>query len=90
MYIIFLLFISDTSIRYFFYKPDQCFDHFNFVYNRMRDCKSRVEKILNTNERKNLMSKDVVIKLGIAGNFQEENLDLISRRTCIVQFSLFR
>lgn len=84
----FLKFISDTSIRYLFYKPAKCFDHFDFVYNRMRDCKSRVEKILNTKERKNIMPKEVVIKIGIIGNFQEENLDLISRRTCTVQFTL--
>lgn len=75
----YFLFISDTPICYFFYKPAKDFDHFHYVYNLIRDCKTRVEKILLSKEqKKNFMSTDVVIKIGIAGHFNEDNLNLIS------------
>lgn len=79
------VFISGTPIQYFFYKPDQDFNHFHYVYNLIRNCKSRVEHIHLIKEQKNnLMSKDVFIKIGIAGNFHEDNLHLISGGTCTV------
>lgn len=78
-------FVSDTPIRYFFYQPAQDFEHFHYVYNLIRDCKSRVEKMpFNKEQKEYFMSKDVIIKIGIAGNFHEENLNLISRGTCTV------
>lgn len=74
--------ILDKPIRYFFYKPAQDFDHFHYVYNLIRECKSRVEKIhLKKKQKISFMSKDVVIKIGIAGDVYEENPNLISRGT---------
>lgn len=79
---------SDKPIRYFFYKPAQDFDHFHYVYNLIRECKSRVEKIhLKKKQKISFMSKDVVIKIGIAGDVYEENPNLISRGTCTVLLS---
>lgn len=77
------LFISDMPIRYLFYKPDDDFDHFHYIYNLIRDCESRVEKILcSKGQKNNFTSKDVVIKIGIAGHFHENDLNLISGGTC--------
>lgn len=73
--------IFDTPVRYLYFKPAKHFHHFHFVYNLIRDCKSRVEKALCIIDQTNLMSEDVVIRIGIAGNFHEDNLNLISRRT---------
>lgn len=85
VFFFYFIFISDTPIRYFFYQPAQDFEHFHYVYNLIRDCKSRVEKMpFNKEQKDNFMSKDVIIKIGIAGNFHEENLNLISRGTCTV------
>lgn len=72
--------IFDIPVRYLYFKPAKHFHHFHFVYNMMRDCKSRVEKALCIIDQTNLMSEDVVIRIGIAGNFHEDNLNLISRR----------
>lgn len=84
-FLIIFFFISDTPIQYFFYKPDQDFSHFYYVYNLIRNCKSRVENVLLSKEQKNnSMPKDVVIQIGIAGNFYEDNLHLISGGTCTV------
>lgn len=44
-----------------------------------------MENVLLSKEQKNnSMSKDVVIQIGIAGNFYEDNLHLISGGTCTV------
>lgn len=75
--------ISDHSITYIFYQPGQDFDHFHYVYNLIRNCESRVENIhLSKEKKRNLMPKDVVIKIGIVGIFHEDNLHLISGGTC--------
>lgn len=81
--ICFIFFISDMPICYLFYKPAGDFDHFHYIYNLIRDCKSRVEKILfGKGQKNNFTSKDVVIKIGIAGHFHENDLNLISGGTC--------
>lgn len=77
MTIISIIFIiSDTPIQYLFYQPDQGFNHFHYVYNLIRNCKSRVENIHLSKEQ------NVVIKIGIVGIFHEDNLHLISGGTC--------
>lgn len=77
--------ISDTPIQYFFYQPGQDFNHFHYVYNLIRNCKSRMENIHpSKEEKKNLMPKDVVIKIGIVGSLKEDNLHFISGGTCTV------
>lgn len=76
MTIISIIFIiSDTPIQYLFYQPDQGFNHFHYVYNLIRNCKSRVENIHLSKEQ------NVVIKIGIVGIFHEDNLHLISGGT---------
>lgn len=50
----------------------------------MRNCKSRIEKTQCSKDRWNSMPKDVFVKIGIAGNFNQDNLNLISRRSCKV------
>lgn len=85
-------FISDTPIRYFFYQPAQDFEHFHYVYNLIRDCKFRVKQMLfNKGQKDNFMSKDVIIKIGIAGHFndkililyQEEHVQYIFRKIAV-------
>lgn len=43
----------------------------------MKDCKSRLEKIQGIQEGTFFMSKEVIIKIGIAGYIDEDNLTLI-------------
>lgn len=76
--------MSKPPIRYLYYKDDKYFEHFHYVYNLMRDCRYRLEKIQGMQEGAGSMSKGVVIKIGIAGYIQEDNLNLLSRRTCTV------
>lgn len=75
---------SVPQIQYFYYKDDKYFEHFHYVYNLMKDCKSRLEKIQGRQEGTCFMSKEVIIKIGIAGYIHEDNLSLIPRRTCTV------
>lgn len=68
---------SVPPIQYFYYKDDKYFEHFHNVYNLMKDCKSRLEKIQGRQEGTFFMSKEVIIKIGIAGYIDEDNLTLI-------------
>lgn len=79
--IIFDFSISETtgSIRFFGYKAEKCFQHFHYIYNLTRNCKSRVEEFQNIKDTSNIMSKGVVIKLGIVGKFTDDNLNLVSK-----------
>lgn len=43
----------------------------------MKDCKSRLEKIQGRQEGTFFMSKEVIVKIGIAGYIDEDNLTLI-------------
>lgn len=83
MTIISIIFIISDKIKYLFYQPDQDFNHFHYAYNLIRNCESRVENIhLSKEQKRNLMPKDVVIKIGIVGIFHEDNLHLISGGLC--------
>lgn len=74
--------IFDIPICYLFYKPADDFDHFYYIYKLIRDCESRVEKILcSKGQKNNFTSKDVVIKIGIAGHFHENDLNFIAGGT---------
>lgn len=75
---------SVPTIHYFYYKDDKYFEHFHYVYNLMKDCRSRLEKIQGRQEGTSFMSKEVIIKIGIAGFIYEDNLTLIPKRTCTV------
>lgn len=94
---------SVPPIHYFYYKDNKYFEHFHYVYNLMKDCISRLEKIQGRQEGTSFMSSEVIIKIGIAGYIHEDNLNLIPRtctvskiskmlyktNTCILNLSLF-
>lgn len=71
--------ITESSIQYFYYKAAKDFKDFFYVYNLTRDCQSRVQWLLKKNDQINTLSKGVVIKIGIAGRFTVDNLNLISK-----------
>lgn len=71
-------------IQYFYYKDDKYFEHFYYVYNLMKDCRSRLEKIQGRQEGTRFMSKKVIIKFRIAGYIDEDDLALIPKRKCTV------
>lgn len=78
------LFILDMLICYLFYKLDDDFDYFYYIYNLIWDCEFCVEKILCGKEQKNnFMLKDVVIKIGIVGYFYENDFNFILGGICI-------
>lgn len=70
---------SKSSVQYFYYNAKH-FQHFHYIYNLMRDCHERIESLRRTNDRINCMAENVIIKIGIAGEFTEDKLDLISKR----------
>lgn len=70
---------SVPPIHYFYYKDNKYFEHFHYVYNLMKDCISRLEKIQGRQEGTSFMSSEVIIKIGIAGYIHEDNLNLIPR-----------
>lgn len=70
----------ESPIEYFYYKAAKDFKDFFHAYNLTRDCQSRVQWVLKRNDQINTLSTGVVIKIGIAGRFTEDNLSLISKR----------
>lgn len=46
----------------------------------MRDCHDHIEGLRKASDRANFMAKDVVIKIGIVGEFTEDKLNLLSKR----------
>lgn len=71
---------TESPIEYFYYKAAKDFKDFFHAYNLTRDCQSRVQWVLKRNDQINTLSTGVVIKIGIAGRFTEDNLSLISKR----------
>lgn len=71
---------TESPIEYFCYKAAKDFKDFFHAYNLTRDCQSRVQWVLKRNDQINTLSTGVVIKIGIAGRFTEDNLSLISKR----------
>lgn len=69
-----------SSNTYLFWHAKH-FQHFHYLYNLVRDCENRVEKLKQSKDLTNRMPGDVVIKIGIVGNFTEENVKLISKRS---------
>lgn len=69
----------DQFVRYFYYKPAKHFPHFDYIYKLTQKCKLRIEKMRESKSRSKSSSKDVVIEVGIAGWFNENNLELISK-----------
>lgn len=62
------------------------FPRFQYVYNLVRDCKSRVEKCEKGRIRMDEMFKNVIIKIVIVGNFTEDNLHLLTKSAGSVLF----
>lgn len=46
----------------------------------VRDCKICVEKLLIENDLVNLMFKDVIVKIGIVGDYIEDDVKYILKR----------
>lgn len=69
-----------SSITYLFWHAKH-FQHFHYLYNLARDCENRVEKLKQSNDLAKRMPEDVVIKIGIVGNFTKDNVKLISKRS---------
>lgn len=70
---------SKSSVQYFYYNAKH-FQHFQYIYNLMRDCHDPIEGLRRTNDRRNCMAKDIIIKIGIVGEFTEDKLNLLSKR----------
>lgn len=68
------------SITFLFWRAEY-FHHFHYLYNLARDCEYRVVKLKQSRDLANRMPEDVVIKLGIVGNFTKDNEKLISKRS---------
>lgn len=70
---------SKPSIRYLLGKAI-CFQHFDYVYNLVRDCKTCVKKLLTEKNLAYPMPKDVIVKIGIIGDYTENGVKLIFKR----------
>lgn len=70
---------SRPSVKYLLWKA-KYYEHFLYVYNLVRDCKTRVEKLLTENDLANPMPKDVIVKIGIVGDYTEDDVKHISKR----------
>lgn len=81
--------LFEPLLHFFYFKPAKLFPHFYYIYNLTRKCKSRIDRMRKSKDQSEPMSKDVVIKIGIAGWFSKNNLELISERTGILIFFLY-
>lgn len=70
---------SRPSVKNLFWKA-KCFEHFHHVYNLVRDCKTRVEWMLENNGLAYQMPEDLTVQIGIVGLYTEDNINLISKR----------
>lgn len=74
--------ISMSEIQFFCYKA-KYFQHFDYIYKLTRECKLRNfgEKRYSCSSIETTpMPKDVILKIGIFGVFNEDNLKLISTK----------
>lgn len=65
---------------YIFYKA-KYFQAFHYYCKLVRHCRSRTEKVLKSNDRGNVITENVFIKIGIMGEFTDDDLKLISKRS---------
>lgn len=70
---------SIPSVKYLLWKA-KYYEHFHYVYNLVRDCRTRVVKLLPENDLAYPMPKDVIVKIGIVGDYTEDNVKHISKR----------
>lgn len=55
------------------------FPRFQYVYNLVKDCKSRIEQCRKRRVRMDEMYKNVNIKIMIVGNFADDDLHLLTK-----------
>lgn len=79
MILILLEITSRPSVKNLFWEA-KYFEHFQYIYNHTRDCKNRVDKLLKKDDLADPMPKDVIIKIGIVGDFTMDNVNLISKK----------
>lgn len=75
--------ISETKSKlpvYIFYKA-KYFQAFHYYCKLVRHCRSRTEKVLKSKDRGNVITENVFIKIGIMGEFTDDDLKLISKRS---------
>lgn len=81
MYVIFMFSgtVSQPKIQLFYYKANS-FQHFDYIYKLTRDCKLRNFRGIHCNCIETTpMPKDVILEIGIVGDFTEENLRFITK-----------
>lgn len=67
------------SINYSYYKA-KYFQRFHYNYKLMRDCHDRIESLRRTKDKRKILAEDVIIKIGIVGEFTEDKLNLLLKR----------
>lgn len=81
MYVVFMFSgtVSLSKIPFFYYKANN-FQHFAYVYKLTRDCKIRNFRGIHCNSiDTSPMPKDVILEIGIVGDFTEANLKFITK-----------
>lgn len=66
-------------IQYWFYQSEQ-FPRFQYIYNQIMDCKTRIDKAGMGKIRTHQISENVNIKIGIIGGMTDTDCNLISKR----------
>ncbi|XP_052695940.1 uncharacterized protein LOC128174417 [Crassostrea angulata] len=70
------------SVKYSYYKA-KYFQRFHYNHKLMRDCQDRIEGLRSTRDQVNLIgddAEDVIIKIGIVGEYTEDKLNLLLKR----------
>lgn len=71
--------VSLSKIQFFYYKANN-FQHFDYIYKLIRDCKLRNFREIRCNSIETTpMPKDVILEIGTVGDFPEEILNLITK-----------
>lgn len=73
--------VTIQPITYIYYKSGIVFKNFTYLYHLTRNCKSRVDLMRIITNNAVSMPKHFMIKIGIAGTFTSDDLQLISKRT---------
>lgn len=65
------------------------FPRFHYIYNLIRDCKSRIEKCRKGKIKLDEMFKNVIIKIVIVGSFTDDDLHLLTKSSGSVLWCVF-
>lgn len=81
-----MLFFSEVelkpSVKYSYFKA-KYFQRFHYNHKLMRDCHDRIEGLRSTRDQRNLTgddAEDLIIKIGIVGEYTEDKLNLLLKR----------